>query len=180
MPGFHLVWQKDEALLKGYDYSADSWVDGQLTFPVSHPGRYSDTKIITLRSSARDQGTLDVLTSVKLYLTGSSEDLEQIIEVWPFISETKPELNGGFEISFDEGRTYTRFQYVSGGSSNVGYEGDSTTWLTLPSEAIGLNGITGQLGPFDRAKMYVRFKIPPQATNYNLLDIKLAVDCDVI
>jgi hypothetical protein len=180
MPGFHLVWQKDELLLRGYDFVASDWKDGQLTFPVAYPGRYSDTKIITLRSSARDQGTLDVLKTVKLYLVGDATDLYQVMEVWPFLSDTKPELNGGFEISFDEGRSYTRLQYVSGGSSNAGYKGDASTWITLPAEAIGLNGIAGELGPFDRAKLYVRFKIPPQATNYKLLNVQLAADFDVI
>jgi hypothetical protein len=174
---FYLIWEQPDITLRGYA-ATTGWVDGGLSFPVCFPQRYSEAKIVTLRSSARDSGTLETLKSVKFYLTGNATDLIQVQETWPYygssFSPNRVELNGGFEISFDEGRTYTRF------SKTAGYASDPSTWISLPASAVGLNGIAGQLGPYDRARIYMRYRVPQQATNYKLLDVRLAVDFDIV
>lgn len=172
MTSFYLIWQYNDQVLRGQEDG--SWVDGALTFPVTFPGRFSEAKKVTLRSSARDSNTLETLTNVKLFLTGDADDLQIVQSIWPAMDADRPELNGGLEISFDEGRTYTRF------SSAVGLQSNSGTWITLPASAIGLNGTDGKLGPFDQAHMLLRYKIPPGADQYRVFDVRLGVSFDVV
>jgi hypothetical protein len=170
MSPFYLIWQYNDAVIRGQQDG--SWVDGELTFPVSFPGEYSSALRVTLRSSARDTGTFETLQGLKLYLQGS--DAAVVQQQWPVISADRPELNGGFEISFDNGRTYTRFDATHGLESNV------STWLTVPASAIGLDGQNGILGPFDQAHFLVRYRIPPTATLFGKLDIRLAAGFDIV
>jgi hypothetical protein len=170
MTSFYLIWQQNDKVLRGQENG--SWADGALTFPVSFPGRYSDALLITLRSSARDSHTFETLNNVKLFLLGS--DVPVVQKQWPVLDATRPEMNGGFEISFDNGRNYIRFD------ANNGLETNPATWITIPASAIGLDGADGILGPFDQAHFLVRYKVPPQVTLFKVLDIRLAASFDVV
>jgi hypothetical protein len=174
MAPFYLIWQRDDLLLRGFDGQA--WVDGKAVFPITFPGRKTAVLPVTLRSSARDSHTFETLSDVRFYLTGTDVPLVQ--GTWPYygnaFTPARPELNGGFEVSFDGGRLWTRF------SRDVGYEADPATWVSLPALAVGLNGIAGQLGPFDQAHLLVRYVVPPQAIDFKVLDLQLAVDCDIV
>lgn len=172
MTSFYLIWQYNDQVIRGR--ADDAWVDGALTFPVTFPGRFSEAKKVTLRSSARDSNTLETLTNVKLFLTGDPDDINIVQQDWPTVDITHPELNGGLEISFDDGRTYTRF------SATAGLQSNSATWITLPAEAVGLNGLDGQLGPFDQAHMLLRYKIPPGADQFRIFDVRLGASFDIV
>jgi hypothetical protein len=116
-----------------------------------------------------------VLKSVKIFLTGDPSDINMVQNVWPTLGgANRPELNGGYDISFDFGRTYTRFD------STHGLESDSTTWIVLPSESIGLQGQDGVLTAFDTAHMLVRVVVPPGDIEYKSFDIRLAMDFDIL
>lgn len=171
---FYLIWQYGESLLRGYENGG--WVENKLSFRISFPGRVSDALPVTLRSSARDSHTFETLKAVKFYLTGS--DVPVVQEQWPYLGNAfnpaRAELNGGFELSFDGGRTWNRF------SREVGYEKNPATWLDLPSNAVGAGAVAGQLGPFDRARLLVRYVIPPKVDLFKVLDIQLAVDFDIV
>lgn len=178
MPAFYLIWEQNGSLLQGVDPSSKKWTAGSLVYPVSFPGSLSIPQVATLRSSARATNTLETLSGVKLYLTGNTSDLSIVQGQWPYLGNSftpsRPELNGGMEISFDGGRSYTRF------SNEVGLEATSATWITLPAVSVGLNGIAGQLGPFDQAHFLLRFNIPQGATLYKVPDVRLAADFDII
>jgi len=171
---FYLVWQRDDRLLRGHEGQA--WVDGKLTFPITFPGHTTDPVPVTLRSSARDSLTFETLMNVRLYLTGTDVPLVQ--ETWPYYGDAftpaRPELNGGFEVSFDNGHAWSRF------SKEVGHASDAATWLLLPAGPVGFDGIAGQLRFADQAHLLVRYTIPPQAADFKVLDIQLAVDCDIV
>jgi hypothetical protein len=139
-----------------------------------------------LNSSANANGTFDILSGVKFYLTGATADLAIVQSQWPNLglafNPPRPELNGGLQISFD-GTTWTTFSTVEtgvSGSVGVGDQNDPTTWLLLPAISIGLSGADGTLGPYDIATMSLRCVIPDSVTNYQIFDINLAVDCDVV
>jgi hypothetical protein len=178
MPAFYVIWQQNGVLLQGVNPIGGSWTANPLVFPVSFPGQVSIPQSATLRSSARDTNTLETLVGVKVYLTGLAADIAIVQSQWPYLGNAftpaRPELNGGVEISFDQGRSYTRF------SNEVGLEATPSTWITLPAISVGLNGIAGQLGPFDQAHMLVRFNIPQGATLYKVPDIRIAADFDII
>ena len=145
-------------------------------FPITFPGRITEALPLRLRSSAWDIQSLQILTNVRLYLTGAGVPIVQ--ELWPTYGDAytpaRPELNGGFELSFDSGRTWTRF------SKTVGHQDDPATWVVVPACAIGLDGQDGVLGPFDQARLLARYVIPPQADQFQVFDIRLAVDVDII
>lgn len=167
---FELIWSDASGNeIKGPDLPA-----GNYMFPVSFPGTTSASTQIQVRSNSSILLTYETLTNVKFYLTGSAADVTTVQQVWPNVSATQLQLNGGFEISFDFGRTYIRFD------SNNGVKASPNTWVQLPAEAIGLQGSDGKLGAFDSATMFIRFVVPPSATQYKVLDIKLGVDFDII
>jgi hypothetical protein len=169
---FYLVWKEGTTTLKGF---SSTWLDNPTVFPINFPGYTTPAKTLTLASSAKDNASFETLQSVKLYLTGDPTDIQTVQIIWPTLGGTsKPQLNGGLEISFDFGRTYTRFD------STHGLESNSTTWLTLPKSAIGLSGLDGTLGPFDQAQIMTRYVIPPGATTFKVFDIRLAIDCDIV
>lgn len=169
-----MVWeQSDGTVLHGLD--AGAFVDGGLSFPIGFAGRVTAPQAVTLRSSARDTATYETVSGVRFYLSGS--DLSLVQETWPYYGDAftpaRPELNGGFELSFDGGTIWNRF------SREVGYKTAITTGLWLPAIAIGATGLDATLGPFDLAHMLLRFQIPAQDTVFKKLDIQLNVDCDI-
>ena len=144
-------------------------------FAVAFPASTSVPLQVQLQSNAVALQTYETLKGVQFFLTGDSSDVNIVQNIWPYLGGvSKPELNGGYEISFDFGRTYTRF------TSGVGVEATRSTWLTLPSEAVGSQGAEGTLGPFDTAHLIVRVVIPPGAIQYKKLDVRLGVDFDII
>lgn len=170
---FYLNWQKGDTVLRGFD--AGQFLDGKLVYPIGFPAITTDAQAITLRSSARDTHTFENLTNLKLYLTGS--DVSVVQESWPYLGDAftpaRPELNGGFQISFDGGRNYITFD------KQHGYEQDPSTWIQVPGIAIGLNGADGVLGAFDDAHFLVRYKIPSLAATFKVLDLQLIPDFDI-
>lgn len=144
-------------------------------FPISFPGITNAPQQVRVRSNAIDLKTFETLTGVKLFLTGNSDDINAVQNVWPILGNyDKPELNGGIDISFDFGRTYIRFD------STHGVESNPSTWLSLPAEAIGTQGAFETLGAFDIAHFILRYIIPPGAKQYRKLDIRLGMDFDII
>jgi len=196
---FNLLWSQNGTVIHG------GAVTGSLVFPVMFPGVTSQVQQITLSSSALTNGTFDILSGVKFYLTGDPTDLNTVQGFtppgivpedgwpvgWPNLGNVstvaRPELDGGLQISFDGlhwdpplGATFSAVQAAAPGSVGVGDQNDPTTWLLLPASAIGLNGADGILGPYDIATLYLRYVIPNSVTDYQLFDISLAIDADVV
>lgn len=163
-PPFQLVWTD-----VSNNVMTQSW------FPIGFPGTSSKPQQLQLRSNAAALQTFETLIGVKFFLTGDIDDLNIVQNIWPTLGgASRPELNGGVEISFDFGRTFTRFDAITG------VEGDSSTWVSLPVEAVGSAGATETLGAFDTAHLIVRYVIPPGADQYQVFDIRLALDFDII
>jgi hypothetical protein len=174
----YFVWSQNGTKLRGLATNAPvTWLDGELVFPIAFPGSPSVTEVITLQSSASEQGSLETFKNVKLYLTGDPADIAVVQGLWPTLGNAytpaRPEMNGGLEISFD-GSTFTRF------SNSVGLESDPSTWITLPAISIGQNGADGVLGAYDTAAMYVRYAVPSVASVYKTFNLQLAADADII
>ena len=171
---FYLIWKQGLNILRGYEGS--QWIDGQLTFPIIYPGMTTAAQAITLSSSAAFNQTFETMTDVAFYLTGT--DVPTVQGQWPYLTDSlgqvTPESTGGFEISFDGGTIWTRF------SNTVGLLTLPATWIALPQVAVGFAGSAGQIGAFDMAHLLVRYVIPPSVTLTRILDIQLAVDCDVV
>jgi hypothetical protein len=170
---FYLIWQQNGQLLRGYQNG--EWVEGQLTFPIAFPGVTTDPQIITLQTSAAANQTYETLVDVGFYLVGS--DVAMVQGQWPYLGDTytppQAQLNGGFEISFDGGNTWTLF------TNTAGVANQPSTWIPLVATAIGSNGVNGQLGAFDVATLNVRYVIPPQVNLTKVLDVQLAAGFDI-
>lgn len=163
---FSLIWQTDDGVL----------ATNQLPFGVAFPARTTEAFAAQLRSNARDLRTTDTLTAVRFYLSGSYA--VQVVEQWPQYGQAftpeRTDLNGGFEVSFDDGATWIRFDL------SHGWQGDPSTWIPLPASALGSNGIAGTIGPLDIAHLLVRLVVPPGAGDFTTLDLRLVADCDVV
>ncbi len=147
----------------------------QQWFPIGFPATTSQPQQLQVRSNAAALSTFETLTGVTFFLTGDPIDVDTVQNIWPTLGGlTKPELNGGLDISFDFGRTYIRFD------STHGVEGIPNTWIPMPIEAVGSQGAAETLGAFDTAHLIVRYVIPPGAIQYKQLDIRLALDFDII
>jgi hypothetical protein len=163
-PGFYLVWDQGTGVLIGKVNGV--FQENEAVQGISFPSQQTIPINVRLASCARDIQSFDTLRNVKLYLTGDPTEIATVQTIWP-------PLGGGFYISYDGGKTYTVF------SPTYGYENDPTTWVLLPAEAIGLNGVDGTLGPFDSANLILKYVIPEQATQYQIYDIALTADFDV-
>jgi hypothetical protein len=199
MPPFNLIWSQNGSVIHGY--TSGVYNEGSLVFPISFPSITSDPQKITLISSALANGTFDILSNVRFYLTGTEADLNIVQGYtptdlpipeggwpigWPNLGlvggNNNTELNGGLQISFD-GINWTTFSSVQAGavgSVSVGDLSDYDSWVVLPAISVGLNGSDGIIGPFDTATMYLRYIIPPGADNYQLFNIALACDVDIV
>lgn len=144
-------------------------------FPVAFPGTTSVPLQLQVKSNASALQTYEVLEGVKFFLTGDADDVDIVQNVWPGLGgPNKPELSGGYEVSFDFGRTYIRFDSLHG------LESSPSTWITLPSEAVGAGGLDGTLGPFDTAHLIVRVVVPPGADQFRAMHLRLGMDFDII
>lgn len=168
---FQIIWSDESGNeLKGPDIP-----NGLVWLPVGFPGTTSSIQSLQIRSNAQELQTFEILSNVKFFLTGNPTDVDIIQNIWPnYGDETKPELNGGFEISFDFGRTYIRF------NSFVGVESNPDTWVLLPVTAVGSQGVNGILGAFDIARISVRYVIPPGVTQFQPFNASLGIDFDII
>lgn len=164
-PGVYLIWDQGTGVLVGQVnlvFQENAAIQG-----ITFPNNQTIPVNITLASSARDLQTFDIFTNVRLYLTGDSTQIATIQGVWPT-------QGGGLFISYDGGRTFVPF------TTTYGYEADPTTWVLLPAAAVGLNGMDGILGPFDSANLVLKYVIPEQATQYQIYNIALTADFDVL
>jgi hypothetical protein len=144
-------------------------------FPVGFPGTTSVAQALEVASNALVLKTYESLTGVGFFLVGDTDDINTVQYVWPTIGGTnQPELNGGVDISFDLGQTYTRFD------PNNGVQSDSSTWISLPVSAIGSQGTAGTIGAFDTAHFIIRYVIPPSANQYGVLNISLGMGFDIL
>lgn len=163
---FYLIWKESGTLVR------DNSTLGTSRFGISFPGTSSKAKMVTLCSSSIPIGEFRTLKNVKLYIDGI--DAKTIQTIWPIFGGSKrPDLSGGLDISFDGGNTYTRF------SSSVGLKSDPSTWLDIPAQAMGMQGVDGQIGPFDTATIYLKLVIPP-SINTQVYQVNLEVDFDII
>lgn len=161
---FQLIWS---------DYSGNQL--SQAGFPVGFPGTVSIAQQIKVTSNAIQLQTFETLVGVKFFLTGDANDINTVQNIWPTLGGlNEPELNGGFDVSFDFGSTYIRFD------STHGLQSDPSTWISLPAEAVGLQGVDETLGAFDTAYLIIRYVIPPQATQFGVLNVNLGMDFDII
>jgi len=177
---FSLLWYQNGTLLHG------GVVSHPLVYPAMFPGKTSPVQAITLTSSAQINGSFDILTGVKFYLTGDPDDLALIQGTWPNLgfayNPPRAETNGGLQISFD-GNNWNTFAIADPdipASIGLGDKDHAATWLELPAEAVGINGTDGVLGPFDVATLYLRYVIPESELEYRVFNINLAVDCDIV
>jgi hypothetical protein len=144
-------------------------------FPIGFPGTNSPPLQLQVGTNTTSLSTFNTLIDVAFYLTGDITDIDTIQNEWPTLGgSTRPELSGGLDISFDFGSTYIRFD------STHGVESDPTTWITLPAEAVGIQGADGILGAFDLAHLLVRVVVPPNVTEFKKFDIRLALGFDII
>lgn len=161
---FQLVWR---------DLSNNALT--QAAFPIGFSNTTSIAQQVQVSSNAITLQTFETLANVSLYLTGNANDINTVQNIWPTLGPTnRPDLNGGFDISFNLGRTYTRFD------QNHGLESNPATWIPLPIDAVGSQGSASTLGAFDTAHFLIRVVIPPGATQFGQLDIRLALDFDII
>jgi hypothetical protein len=198
---FNLLWSQNGSLIHGY--ANNKYVEGGLVFPISFPSITCAPQKVNLTSSALANGTLDILSNIKFYLTGDMTDLNTVQGYtppsnlldppeggwpigWPNIgfqhTPSLPQLNGGLQISFDNINwiTFASKQIGAPGSVSVGDMNDASSWLLMPGIAVGEGGTDGLLEPFDTATFYLRYIIPPGDTTYKLFNISLALDCDII
>lgn len=138
---------------------------------VSYPSTTSKPISLVIASPAANTNTTEILTNVKFYLDGSDATL---LESWASISGTESSLNGGVEISFDNGITWTRF------SSTIGKKSDTSTWVILPAVAISSLATDGQLMSYDRGKLLLRVIVPPSFSDYRIISFLLGTDFDVV
>jgi hypothetical protein len=157
------------------------WLDGSgnvlpaAVFPIAFPGTTSPPQLIQLRSNAAVLQTYETLVGVSFFLVGDTDDINTVQNLWPTLGGVSQSgLNGGYDISFDSGRTFIRFDPTHG------VQGNQSSWIELPAEAIGSQGTVGVLGAFDTAHLIVRVVVPPGATQYQSFAIQLGVDFDII
>jgi hypothetical protein len=141
--------------------------------PVSFPGTITPPQAVQLRSSAIDTQTFESLSRVQFYLRGP--DAAEVQRAWPYAGDPtrQSELDGGFEISFDGGNRWIRFNL------QTGLQSDPSTWITLPAFAVGEQGQDGLLSPYDIAHLSLRYVIPPSGSINKVYDVVLAASFDI-
>jgi hypothetical protein len=145
------------------------------SFAICFPGVTSQAKNIQVTTNATTLQTFETLVDVAFFLTGDTNDINTVQNIWPTLGgSSNLQFNGGIDISFDGGQTFTRFD------STHGVKATPSTWIPLPSEAIGLGAIDQTLGAFDTAHFIVRYIIPPGATQFGKLNISLSLGFDII
>jgi hypothetical protein len=173
----NLIWQQNTTILKS------GAVSNPLVLPVTFPAMTGPTQKLALSTSAVADGTFASLVNLQLYLQGDPDQLNTLLNVWPnYGSGTtpqQPELNGGIEISFDGGYSFTRLGALPDGT-NLGFADDPTTWITVPASCIVPGTVDGVLGPFDLAMLSIRYIVPPLADQFQIFNVRLEAAFDVV
>ena len=162
----YISWQSGSQIVKG---PLD--LEGVMSFEVTTPGTL--TEPITLVFYTDGDIPVSNLINIKLYLNGDPTSLDILTNQWPYIQLDRPDLNGGLEISTDQGRTFTRF------NQTYGYLSNPTTWITLPATATAYSTEDGVLSSIDTGTIQLRLVIPPGATQFMKFNFNIEVDCDV-
>ena len=174
----NLIWQLNGNTIR------DGSTDGSLIHPINFPGVTGDIQTVTLQTSAQTDQTFASLTGLQLYLQGDLDQLNTILNIWPAYGNAsnppRTDLNGGLEISFDGGATFHRFGFCPLCQARLGDPADPSTWLTIPAMAISPSDGDGVLGPFSTASMLLRYRIPPQADQFEIFNVRLEAAFDVI
>lgn len=144
---------------------------GEVYFSVAFPATTSTLVTLTVSSPASTNNTTETLENVCFYLAGPDATL---LQSWTAMSATQTNLNGGVQISFDSGSTWTTF------NSTNGLQSDNSTWIPLPGSAISAIAPDGELAPYDTGTMLLRLVIPPSFSDYRVLTFLLGVDFDIV
>lgn len=163
-PGIYLNFTQSQAILIGLQNTV--FVENEAIQGISFPSNQTIPINVRMSSSSHDLQTFDTFIKVKLFLTGDPDEINTVQAIWPT-------QGGGFQISYDGGKTYTTFTIT------YGYEANPATWVLLPASSIGLGGADGILGPFDSANLVIKYVIPEQANQYQIYDIQLTADFDI-
>lgn len=143
--------------------------------PISFPATSTPALQLQVATNAAALGTFEKLTNVSFFITGTASDVNTVQNIWTTLGgTTNSQVNGGLDISFDFGQTFTRFD------ATHGVEAKPATWIPLPVEAVGAQGAAGTIGAFDIAHFIVRYVIPPGAIQFGKLDIRLSLGFDII
>lgn len=174
----YLIWSQNGSVLKN-DTQAKS-----LAFPVSYPSATSDALTVTLSSSAITDNNFATLSNVRLFLQGEADQLNTLLNVWPTYGSSmtppRPELDGGIEISFDGGQTFTRLGLDPETGLRFGDPADASTWILLPQAAVTPGSADGVLGAIDTATITVRYRIPSLADQFQIFNVRLEAAFDVV
>jgi len=172
--------QTGQIVYRGGDFTQSTWLQQPLIEGVLFPAQYSEVFTIVLRNPATDyrlaaqlsgasvSGNVQTYANIRLYLTGDSA--AEVQTVWPA-------LDGGYEISFNQGLTWIRFD------TTHGLESDPSTWIPLPGCAVADGAPDGQLGPFpplNQATLQVRVKVPFNVSQFGLYKLSLGIDLDIL
>ena len=163
----HIRWSTVEvALLHGFDNTTQLWTDEDLVLGLANPNLVTAPIEVFLRSNAAMIDSQEILNHVRIYLAGAAADLTRLLEEWPA-------TGNGLEVSFDGGRSWTRFSTVAGNPA------DPSTWIPLPGVAISSVAADGQIGPMDTARLHLRLNVGavPDAI---FSRIRIGIDCDVL
>jgi hypothetical protein len=133
-------------------------LDNALSFGVVVPGQTIGPLTVDLQSSTFLQGTMYVLSGIQFYLDGDAATVALLNTTWPA-------MNGGIELSFDDGQTWIRF--------------------TQPGQRIPLPPTSvldqlGQLQPAETAQFLLRLVVPAAANPNGLNQLRLGVEFDVL
>jgi len=178
----HVQWTDPTGSIvyRGGDFAEETWQYQALLEGVLFPAQYSTIQSVVLRNPACDYrleaqlegqsvtGNVQTYSNIRLYLTGDSA--AQVQQVWPA-------LGGGYEISFDQGITWTLFD------SDHGLESDPSTWVALKGSAVALGAPDGQLGPFpptNQAVLQLRLRVPFGVAQFGQYRLSLGIDLDVL
>jgi hypothetical protein len=143
----------------------------EVYFNVSFPATTSTYITLIVSSPASTNNTTETLENVCFFLDGVDAGL---IQSWTTLSSTQTTLNGGAQISFDSGNTWTTF------NSSNGLKSDNSTWIPLPGTAISSIAQNGVLAPYDSGTILLRLVIPPSFSDYGVLSFLLGVDFDIV
>ena len=145
------------------------------SFGICFPATTSQAQQIQMASNSLALQTFETLINVSFFLTGDTNDVNTVQNIWPTIADSSnAQLNGGAEISFDSGQTFIRFDATHGNKSKP------ATWIPLPAEAIGFGAVDQTLGSFDKAHIIYRYVIPPGASQFGKLNVVLSAGFDII
>jgi len=170
----NLIWKFNGNTIR------DGSTDGSLIHPINFPGVTGDTQEVSLQTTAQADQTFASLTGLQLYLQGDPGQLDILLNVWPAYNLARPDLNGGLEISFDGGASFHRFGFCPLCQERHGDPEDPSTWLTVPAVAISPSDGDGVLGAFATVRMLLRYRIPPQADQFQIFKVRLEATFDVI